>query len=131
MKLYTESEARAALSEVIPLVERLRDSYIALRALQASIAAESKGASGDGNLLANAWEDVPGENMATALNRALQGAASELARRGIEVKDPERGLIDFHSERGGRVVYLCYLLGEPDLLYWHDLDAGFAGRQPL
>jgi hypothetical protein len=42
------------------------------------------------------------------------------------LKDPERGLIDFYSEREGRVVYLCYLLGEPDLLYWHDLDTGFA-----
>ncbi|MGH2608470.1 MAG: DUF2203 domain-containing protein [Tepidiformaceae bacterium] len=131
MRLYTEPEARALLPEVVPVVERLRDAFVALRALQSSIEAEARGASGDGSLLANPWDQQARENRAESLNRQLREAAAVLSDHGIELKDPERGLIDFHSEREGKVVYLCYLLGEPDLLYWHDLDAGFAGRQPL
>lgn len=131
MRLYSEAEARAALAEVIPIVTRLREAFVALRALQSSVAADSRGATGDGNLSASPWDERGTSNRAEALNRELQTTAALLADRAIEVKDPERGLIDFRSERDGRVVYLCYLLGEPDLLYWHELDAGFAGRQPL
>jgi hypothetical protein len=48
-----------------------------------------------------------------------------------ELKDIEQGLIDFRTEREGREVYLCWKLGEPDIRWWHELDAGFAGRRPL
>jgi hypothetical protein len=65
------------------------------------------------------------------LNRQLQRAAAQLDRWGIEIKDPERGLIDFFHERDGRTVYLCYLLGEANIEFWHELSAGFAGRQRL
>ena len=49
----------------------------------------------------------------------------------VFLKDPRTGLVDFRSVRDGRVVYLCWRLGEDRIRYWHDLDAGFAGRQPL
>ena len=65
------------------------------------------------------------------LDRQLQRAATRLDRWGIEVKDPERGLVDFFHQREGRVVYLCFLLGEPAIAFWHELNAGFAGRQRL
>jgi hypothetical protein len=130
VRLYTLEEAQAALPHVIPLLERIRAAYVELRALQASLAADVRGASGDGNLLANPW-DAGGSNRVGELNRELQQAASELDRRGVELKDPEKGLIDFFHERDGRVVYLCYLLGEPAIEHWHELQAGFAGRQKL
>jgi hypothetical protein len=129
VRIYTLEEARAALPEVITLVTEMRDAFVELRALRASIEAQLRGASGDGNLLADPWDES--ENRVAELQAQLQRSAGELGQRGIEVKDPERGLIDFFSEREGRVVYLCYLLGEPDIAYWHDLEAGFAGRQPL
>ena len=131
MRLYTEAEARAILPTVIPVVEKLRTSFVELRALQAIIAAESRGASGDGNLLADPWAAQGGDNRAERLNRDLRSAAGQLGELGIEVKDPEKGLIDFYHRRDGRVVCLCYLLGEPELAFWHELQAGFAGRQPL
>lgn len=130
MRLYTLEEAQAALPEVIPVLERIRAAYVELRALQASLAADVRGASGDGNLTANPW-DTGGTNRVGELNRELQQAAGDLDRRGVELKDPERGLIDFFHERDGRVVYLCYLLGEPGIGHWHELHAGFAGRQRL
>jgi hypothetical protein len=61
----------------------------------------------------------------------IQHNAQAIQALGIEIKDINTGLIDFPSERDGRVVYLCWRYGEGDIEYWHDLDAGFAGRQPL
>ena len=52
-------------------------------------------------------------------------------RRGIVLRDLDSGLIDFPSVRDGREIYLCWIDGEDDIEFWHDLDAGFAGRQPL
>lgn len=56
---------------------------------------------------------------------------NELEVLGIELKDPEKGLIDFRSMKDGREVYLCWHLGEDEICYWHELDAGFSGRQSL
>jgi hypothetical protein len=50
---------------------------------------------------------------------------------GVLLKDPEKGLCDFPYLRQGRVVYLCWQLGEEHIEYWHDIEAGFAGRKPL
>jgi hypothetical protein len=55
----------------------------------------------------------------------------ELRELGVELKDPLTGLVDFPSRMGGREVYLCWRLGEPSVAYWHELEAGFAGRQTL
>lgn len=57
---------------------------------------------------------------------------SELEDLGVQLKDFERGLVDFPSLRDGRVVLLCWQLGEGDQLeWWHDMEAGFSGRTPL
>ena len=61
----------------------------------------------------------------------LRELADELALSGCELKDPDRGLIDFLSLREGREIYLCWYLGEERINYWHYLHTGFAGRQPL
>ena len=50
---------------------------------------------------------------------------------GVVLKDVEQGLCDFPYMRQGRVVYLCWRLGEDSIGYWHDIEAGFAGREPL
>lgn len=55
----------------------------------------------------------------------------ELEKLGVEIKDPSRGLVDFWSLLDGREVYLCWMLGEDDVSHWHEVDAGFAGRQSL
>lgn len=61
----------------------------------------------------------------------LQQIVLSLERRGIQVKDMEAGLVDFPHYRDGREVLLCYHAGEDTVRYWHDLEAGFAGRQKL
>jgi hypothetical protein len=61
----------------------------------------------------------------------LQGYVDELTRLGVELKSDEIGLCDFRSLRDGREVYLCWKLGEAEVQFWHELDAGVAGRRRL
>ena len=60
----------------------------------------------------------------------LEAFIDELSKLGVELKGPD-GLCDFYSIMDGREVYLCWRLGEPEVLHWHELNAGVAGRQPL
>ena len=56
----------------------------------------------------------------------------ELQKIGCDFKDPFQGLVDFPARLdGGRLVYLCWKMGESEIRYWHDLHAGFAGRKPV
>ena len=64
------------------------------------------------------------------LARAVDDGLAELADLGVEVKAAE-GLADFRSLHEGREVYLCWQWDEPELAWWHELEAGFAGRQPI
>jgi hypothetical protein len=61
----------------------------------------------------------------------VQTAAKRLGEMGLHLKDINTGLVDFLSLREGREVYLCWRFDEPSVAHWHDLEAGFAGRQPL
>jgi hypothetical protein len=63
--------------------------------------------------------------------RRLHEYVEELRQLGVEPKSGVDGLVDFPSMRDGRLVYLCWKLGEPSIGYWHELEAGYAGRQPL
>jgi len=71
------------------------------------------------------------EREAQLLAREIDGYERELADLGIELKDRRLGLVDFASEIGGRRVLLCWRLGEPEVQFWHEVDAGYGGRQPL
>lgn len=88
-------------------------------------------------LVSGARADLP-DPRATALERQIQTIAreieafeGELEALGIQLKDRRIGLIDFPSELDGRRVLLCWRLGEPSVQFWHDENAGYAGRQPL
>lgn len=61
----------------------------------------------------------------------MRGYERELKQLGVELKDYRSGLVDFPSRMAGRDVYLCWRLGEPDVDHWHEIEAGFAGRQAL
>lgn len=63
--------------------------------------------------------------------RKLDEYVDELQELGVEAKGAADGLIDFPAMIDGRLVYLCWKLGESEVMHWHEVDAGFAGRQPL
>ena len=52
-------------------------------------------------------------------------------RRGVVVKDLDRGLLDFYALAGDRLIFLCWQLGEAEVSHWHTLEGGFTGRQPI
>jgi hypothetical protein len=56
---------------------------------------------------------------------------SQIKQMGVLLKDVDQGLCDFPYMRRGRIVYLCWRLGEESIGYWHDIETGFAGRAPL
>lgn len=129
MRTFTLEEARATLAAMRPDLEEL--SAVAKRGLelQRAAATAARGTDADGNLVADPWAE--GADALEELNARFAFLLERMAGAGIDVKDPARGLIDFPHEREGRVVYLCYELGEPDIRYWHPMETGFAGRQPL
>ncbi|MBK9317109.1 MAG: DUF2203 domain-containing protein [Acidobacteria bacterium] len=124
MKLFTEEEAKSLLPEVKRLWRSVDQARGVLQQLEpeARLAAAQAADGGGGT--------VYGFQYAAALNDFLAGVQSILSL-GVEIKDLNRGLCDFPHMRDGRVVYLCWQRGEDSIEWWHDIDAGFAGRQPL
>ena len=121
-KHYTLAEARAMLPKI---TEWLND----LSRLQVEHDKLSKRVSN----LVSAQSDVGGESVNNSLKVlfAMQSIYEAFKKHEIQLKDVERGLIDFPSRRGTREVFLCWEKGEEDIGHWHELDAGFAGREPL
>jgi len=125
MKIFTIQEANALLPSVRTIVGSIQRAHRGIvthreEAKKASEAAEQ----GGGGI-------ADGVAYATVLTE-LTVQIGELEALGVQLKDFERGLVDFPSLRDGRVVLLCWQMGEGDELeWWHDVDAGFAGRTPL
>ena len=71
------------------------------------------------------------EAEAQRLAREIDGYQRELGDLGIQLKDRRLGLVDFPSEINGQSALLCWRLGEAEVQFWHDEEAGYAGRQPL
>jgi hypothetical protein len=71
------------------------------------------------------------EREAQQLAKDIDGYLAEIRQLGVEMKGFDTGLVDFPSERDGKPVLLCWRLGEDSVQYWHEEEAGFAGRQPL
>ena len=61
----------------------------------------------------------------------LMSLIHEINDLGVLLKDADKGLCDFPYIKHGRMVYLCWQLGEDTIRYWHDVETGFAGREPL
>ena len=125
MKLFTIEEANSLLPSVRPIVRSIQRSHRRVISFQTTAKHAAEGAeSGGGGM-------VQGPKYARLLVDLSLGAG-QLESLGVQLKDYSRGLIDFPSMRDGRVVLLCWKADEGDELeWWHDLEAGFGGRQPL
>ena len=124
MKLFTVSEA----NELLPTVEKKLRSIQKLYAVIDAYRGEARAA-------AEASEAGGGMAGGTKYVRALYEVGkltTDLFEMGVQLKDYSRGLIDFPTRRQGRIVLLCWQLGEKkEIEWWHEQEAGFAGRQPL
>jgi hypothetical protein len=124
MKLFTVDEANELLPEVASKLEEIQRLYARIGGLKDSAKAAAEASNLGG-----------GMEGGTAYVRSLYNIGkltTELNSDGVQLKDYSRGLVDFPSLRDGRVVLLCWQLGEPEQIeWWHELEAGFAGRQLL
>jgi hypothetical protein len=129
-RYYTPTQANAALPLVRAIVQDIVELARDLQERQERIE-RSRGA-GRGRLSAAHEEENAGGladiERGEERMRELEGELTDL---GIELKDNLMGLIDFRCRMDGRDVYLCWKLGEPAVAYWHELDAGYKGRQRL
>ena len=125
MKIFTVQEANALLPDVRKIVGKIQRAHRKLSRYREDTKKASEAAERGGGGFPNG---VAYAAILTGLTVQLSG----LEALGVQLKDFERGLVDFPSLRDGRVVLLCWQLGEGDELeWWHDVDAGFAGRTPL
>jgi hypothetical protein len=119
---YTLEEASKLLPRVVELIEEMRTARDQLGDQEAREALSEAGPTNGGG--------APGRTVSEAFVQ-LRDAVAELQELEVVLRDLDRGLLDFPSLRDGREVYLCWQDGEDAIGFWHEPEAGFAGRRPL
>ncbi len=125
MKLFTVGEANELLVEIIPKVESIQKLHKNIGRLKETVSAAAAGAKLGGGGAKSASVYV---NSLVEIGRLT----TEVNDLGVQIKDYSRGLIDFPTMRGDRMVLLCWQIGEENKIeWWHDIESGFAGRKRL
>ena len=121
-KHYTRDEARALLPQIRDWLSRIAEIREKITKREQQMESVFKAGCDAGGAIVNSWIREMAEIRALFL---------EFHRREIQIKDLSRGLIDFPAIIAGREVFLCWEQDEDDIEFWHDLDSGYAGREPL
>ncbi len=127
-RYFTREEAEALLPEITVVLHKIQTTRREARSNQQELELLRARLMSNGhnhNQIIELQKDL--ETQIEILRTLLE----KLDEFGCELKDPDTGLIDFLNLRDGEEVYLCWLLGEDRIRFWHSLDTGFAGRQPL
>ena len=131
MKTFTFDEAQALLPVLESLLKRARESKRLAEEVNSRLAEIVRRIQLSGGILVD-LEKV------TALRAELEGhlqrareSLGEIDAIGVKVKDLDVGLLDFPCLLDGNTVLLCWRMGEPEIAYWHPVDAGFDSRRPL
>ena len=120
---FTLAEANAALEIIRPLIQRIltiRDELLKKQPEVWPAIERSAGNGGNATL----------SRIAVDFGK-LDDLVHEVLATGVQVKDINTGLLDFPAWRGDHEVYLCWKYGEDKIAFWHEIDAGFAGRRPI
>jgi hypothetical protein len=126
---FTRQEAEDLLPYVAPLVFQLRNLKQEHDAAQAKATEITSRMRTNGHGLADDLRKAQAQAQRTA--DQINALVERIHDMGCELKDVDMGLLDFRTLMDGREVYLCWKLGEEHVAYWHEMDTGFAGRQPL
>jgi hypothetical protein len=119
---FTREEANALLPRLTTILDQLRDAKDELTDAEAhealSESAPTNGGGEEGKQVGVAFLEV---------RRLLES----IEQSGLVLRDIDRGLVDFPAMLDGREIYLCWELGEDEVAYWHELETGYGGREPL
>ena len=119
---YTRDEARALLPQIKVWLDQLLETRTELDSLDRKLT-KMLGVGDDlGGTMVNRW---------VKLLAQVHDLINRFNVREIQIKDLDRGLIDFPAFVGGREVFLCWEKGEEDIEFWHDFEAGYGGREKL
>jgi len=122
-QFFTIQEANEALKIIRPImdeVQAIREKILANQP-DAWPAVEKSAGNGGNKTMSRLVEDF----------EKLDALVHQILDTGAQIKDINIGLLDFSALRDGREVYICWKYGEDDIAFWHDTDAGYAGRQPI
>ncbi len=122
-KYFTVDQAAKLIPTLTALLDRIKEAQTGLGHIAVRAEAIHNAAGGNGG----------GEKSTEILERSAVVAKylQQINELGVQIKDIDAGLIDFPHVRAGREVFLCWKKGEKDIAFWHELNEGFKGRQPL
>ena len=121
-KHYTRAEAKAMLPQIRAWLARLQGQSKSMVQYEERVEDLMKDGDDVGGPTVNKWITARVD---------MQMLVAEFEKRDIQLKDLERGLLDFPAVIGGKEVFLCWEQDEDDIEFWHDLDSGYAGREKL
>src|ERR1700687_2864138 len=122
-RIFTLAEAQGLIPQLRSLIEEISEAWNRIRELNPEIQKARDAAAFDGF-------SKSGVEYVEAVSH-LMLLIHQVKDMGVILKDADKGLCDFPYMRKGKVVYLCWQLGEERIEYWHDIEAGFGGREPL
>lgn len=126
---FSREEAEALLPQISVILREIQKNRRSLHSAEEALEVLRVKARSNGHDLHTTMMAV--QQHVTEAVDTLSKLVEQLHTFGCELKDPDSGLIDFLSLRNGEEVYLCWLLGEERINYWHYRHTGFVGRQPL
>lgn len=122
-RIFTLAEAQSLLPRLRALLTEIGEEWEHVRKLNPEVQKARDNAQFDGY-------SKSGVEYVEAVSH-LMFLIHQIKDMGVLLKDADKGLCDFPYLRNGRVVYLCWQLGEDQIQFWHDIETGFAGREPL
>lgn len=131
MKTFTLDEAQLLLPTIEALLKRAMEAKEAAETVEEDLQHLARRIFLAGGTMVNV-KDVQKQKAAmSGLVQRAKDAVQEIDAIGVQVKDLNMGLLDFPAYRDGEIVLLCWKLGEEKIEYWHSLEDGFRGRQPV
>lgn len=130
LKVFTAGEANRLLPELTELITRIQahQEEILTKEVEIDALEMVHPAAGEGKPAPEVEREVDVYNQCISQFYSMIDQVHEL---GCHLKDVETGLVDFYTVHEGRVVYLCWKLGEKEVGHWHEIGRGFAYRQPI
>jgi hypothetical protein len=122
-RIFTLAEAQRLLPTLRTLLQEITEEWERMRELNPQVQKARDNAPLDG------FSKVGVQYVESVSH--LTSVIHQVKDLGVILKDADKGLCDFPYMKGGRIVYLCWQLGEESIQYWHEIETGFAGREPL